>query len=411
MLMVRPVLSLVLAVWFLQLAGGMLSVVTPVGLAELGAASDAVGLIAALHAAGFMAGAYYAPRLIGELGNIRVFAAAAALTAVGAISQGLWMSEIGWAFIRFIQGATFAAMFAAAEAWLGRVTPKEHRGSVLGVYNVAAKAALLLGPLIILGMSPLDPKNFLWCGLFLAAALVPVCLTKQQEPARVQTGRLPFIRMLKISPSACAGVFIAGLVNSGTLALLPIYTSRLSIEMNALTLAGIAYSIANVGGLLSQWPAGRLSDQVDRRNVVAVMCIVAGSAGGALWLFGATIALPVMLALLFVWGAGSLSFYGVCVAHGADRVDDQDMTPMMSTLLIVWALGSVIGPLIAGLIMQTSLGATGLFAFACAGLAVLAVIMLIRRIEKSPVPEDDQSEWQPAMPAGIPGGDLDPRTD
>jgi len=55
MLMVRPVLSLVLAVWFLQLAGGMLSVVTPVGLAELGAASDAVGLIAALHAAGFMA--------------------------------------------------------------------------------------------------------------------------------------------------------------------------------------------------------------------------------------------------------------------------------------------------------------------------------------------------------------------
>ena len=57
MLMVRPVLSLVLAVWFLQLAGGLLSVVTPVGLAELGAASDAVGLIAALHAAGFMAGA------------------------------------------------------------------------------------------------------------------------------------------------------------------------------------------------------------------------------------------------------------------------------------------------------------------------------------------------------------------
>ena len=82
-----------LAVWFLQLAGGMLSVVTPVGLAELGAASDAVGLIAALHAAGFMAGAYYAPRLIGELGNIRVFAAAAALTAVGAISQGLWRTR------------------------------------------------------------------------------------------------------------------------------------------------------------------------------------------------------------------------------------------------------------------------------------------------------------------------------
>ena len=65
MLMVRPVLSLVLAFWFLQIAGGMLSVVTPVGLDELGAASDTVGLVAALHAAGFMAGAYYMPPLIG----------------------------------------------------------------------------------------------------------------------------------------------------------------------------------------------------------------------------------------------------------------------------------------------------------------------------------------------------------
>ncbi len=411
MLMVRPVLSLVLAVWFLQLAGGLLSVVTPVGLAELGAASDAVGLIAALHAAGFMAGAYYAPRLIGEIGNIRVFAAASALTAVGAISQGLWMSEIGWALIRFVQGATFAAMFAAAEAWLGRVTPKEHRGSVLGVYNVAAKAALLLGPLIILGMSPLDPRNFLWCGLFLAAALVPVCITKRPEPARVVTGRLPFFKMLKVSPSACAGVFVAGLVNSGTLALLPIYTSSLSIEMNTLALAGIAYSIANVGGLLSQWPAGRLSDQVDRRNVVAAMAITAGLAAVTLWLCGETIALPVLLIVLFIWGAGSLSFYGICVAHGVDRVNDEDMTPMMSTLLIVWASGSVIGPVIAGLIMRTPLGTPGLFAFASVCLGVLAAIMLIRRIEKSSVPENDQSDWQPAMPAGLPGGDLDPRTE
>ncbi len=411
MIVIRPVLSLVLAVWFLQLAGGMLSVVTPLGLAELGAGSSAVGLVAALHAAGFMAGAYFAPRIIGELGNIRVFAAAAALTAVGAISQGLWTSEIGWAAIRFLQGATFAAMFAAAEAWLGRVTAKEHRGSVLGVYNVAAKAALLLGPLIILSMAPLDPEIFLWCGLFLAAALVPVCITRQQEPKRVASGRLPLLRMLKISPSACAGVFIAGLVNSGTLALLPIYTSSLNADVNALAIAGIAYSIANIGGLLSQWPAGRISDQMDRRNVVAAMAFVAALAAAALWMLGNGISSTVMFVLLFVWGAGSLSFYGVCVAHGVDRVEDEDMTPMMSMLLIVWALGSVIGPLIAGLIMQTTLGASGLFAYAFGCLALLTAIMLFRRFERAPVPEEEQIDWQPAMPAGIPGGDLDPRTD
>jgi MFS family permease len=407
---IRPVLSLILAVWFLQLAGGMLSVVTPIGLSQMGTSSIGVGLIAGLHAAGFMAGAYLSPRLIGEIGNIRVFAAGAALTAVGAISQGLWTSEIGWAIVRFIQGATFAGMFAAAEAWLGRVTPQQHRGNVLGVYNVAAKAALLLGPLIILGMAPLDPKNFLWCGLFLAAALVPVCLTRRQEPPKVVSDRLPVTRLLKISPSATAGVFIAGLVNSGTLALLPIFAATLADEGNALAIAGIAYSVANVGGLLSQWPAGLISDRTDRRNVIAVMALISGAATLTLFLLAGSLPTLAVYALLFAWGAGSLSFYGVCVAHGVDRVSDEDMTAMMSMLLIVWAFGSVIGPILAGLIMRSALGPPGLFAFSSACLMILFVIMLIRRIEQASVPDEEQSNWQPNLPAGLPGGDLDPRT-
>ncbi len=407
---VRPVFSLIIAVWFLQLSGGMLSVITPVGLSEMGISSIGVGIVAALHAAGFMAGAYFSPRLIGELGNIRVFAAGAALTAVGAITQGLWTSEVGWALVRFVQGATFAGMFAAAEAWLGRVTPQKHRGNVLGVYNVSAKAALLLGPLIILGMAPLDPTNFLWCGLFLAAALVPVCLTRRQEPSKVPAGRLPVGRLLRISPSASCGVFIAGLVNSGTLALLPVYAAALADDNNMLAVAGIAYSVANVGGLISQWPAGLISDKIDRRSVIAVMAIISGAATLTLFLLAGSLSMILVFSLLFIWGAGSLSFYGVCVAHGVDRVSDEDMTAMMSMLLIVWAFGSVLGPILAGLMMRTPLGPPGLFAFSSACLMILFVIMLIRRIERAPVPDEEQSNWQPNLPAGIPGGDLDPRT-
>ena len=406
----RSVLSLILGVWFLQLSGGILNVVTPVGLEELGASYMGVGGIAALHAAGFMAGAYFAPKLIGEIGNIRVFAAAAALTAVGALSQGLWMSDIGWALIRLIQGATFAAMFASAESWLGRVTPKQHRGGILGLYNVAAKAALLLGPLIVLSMSPLDPRNFIWCGLFLAAALVPVCITRKQEPSRVATKRLSLVRFLKVSPSAVVGVFIAGLVNTGTLSLLPVYAVTVYPEANALAVAGIAYSMANIGGLLSQWPAGLISDRVDRRYVVAFLSLVGFIAAFSLFVSGAESSLIIMYVLLFFWGAGALSFYSVCVAHGVDRVDDADITSMMSTLLITWAFGSVLGPISAGVTMQTSLGPSGLFAFAAACLLLLTLLMLVRRFERSSVLEEEQGSWQPAMPAGLPGGDLDPRT-
>ena len=83
---------------------------------------------------------------------------------------------------------------------------------------------------------------------------------------------------------------------------------------------------------------------------------------------------------------------------------------MMSMLLIVWAFGSVIGPILAGLIMRSALGPSGLFAFSSACLMILFVIMLIRRIEQASVPDQEQSNWQPNLPAGLPGGDLDPRT-
>ncbi len=408
--MIRTVSSLIVAVWFLQLAGGILNVITPIGLQEFGLSSFSIGLVISLHMAGFMIGAFFAPKFIGEYGNIRSFASAGALTGVTVLAQGLFLSDIGWALIRFAQGISFAAMFAAAEAWLGRATPKEQRGNVLGFYNLAAKAALFCGPVIIAGAAVLDPRNFLIAGLFLTMALVPICMTRRQEPLRIPIERLDLIYLIKQSPSAAIGVFIAGFVNTAVLALLPLYATLLSEPETQLKWAVLAYGAANIGGLISQWPAGRLSDHFDRRTVIAIMAILSGLAALSLFLFGQSLPVAASLVLLSLWGAGSLSFYGVCIAHGTDRAEDGDITALMSVLMLVWAFGSVLGPVIAGLIMLTGLGPSGLFAFAAIGLAVLGGVMLARKIHKEPVAEPDQAAWQPVLPAGLPGGDLDPRT-
>ena len=66
----RPIFVLIAAVWFLQLAGGTLSVIVPLGLSELGASPTQIGVIAALYAAGMMMGAWLAPQLVARIGNI-----------------------------------------------------------------------------------------------------------------------------------------------------------------------------------------------------------------------------------------------------------------------------------------------------------------------------------------------------
>jgi len=387
------------AVWFLQLAGGTLSVIVPLGLSELGADASTIGFIAALYAAGMMAGAYFAPGLVARTGNIRTFSTAASLTLIGSLALSFALPIWAWAPIRILQGIGFAAMFASAEAWLGQAAPKESRGSVLGAYNVAAKAALMTGPFLVAGAAPLASHSFVMTGLFLACALIPVCLTKQVEPERLPTKGLPIRLIAKSAPSAILGCFMAGIINTGTFAFLPLYGSRAMPELGVIEAAAMAFAAANLGGLLAQWPLGRLSDRFDRRTVIGAQGIVAGMAAVGLVIFGSTLPLPAILGLLVVWGAGSLTFYGLCVAHGIDRMVDGRVTDLMGVLIISWATGSVIGPIIAGLVVSAGPGVTSLFGFTAAGLFILSAAMLIRRGQRPPVTK--HRKWRPVMPAPV----------
>jgi len=402
----RPIAVLLVAVWFLQLAGGTLSVIVPLGLAELGANGAVIGFIAALYAAGLMLGAYLAPQFVARTGNIRTFSAAASLTVVGSLALSFVLPIWAWAPIRIVQGVGFAAMFASAEAWLGQAAPEGRRGSVLGAYNVAAKAALMTGPFLIAGAAPLAPHTFVLTGLFLACALIPVCLTRQIEPVRQTTKGLPLRHIARMAPSAVVGCFMAGIINTGTFAFLPLYAASVMSNLDPIAAAALAFAAANGGALIAQWPLGRLSDRFDRRAVIATQCGVAATAVLVLALFGSSLQSFVILALLMLWGAGSLTFYGIAVAHGIDRITDGRVTDLMGVLIICWATGSVIGPILAGLVVSLVPGDTVLFFFTTAGLITLSTVMMIQRLRRAPTRR--RSRWHPSMPApvGLMGGRL-----
>lgn len=406
----RSAFSLICATWFLQLSGGILGIVTPLGLQSMGLGSVSIGLIAALHAAGYMAGAIYAPRFIVRVGHIRTFSAAAAICSIGALGLYMAPSALGWAIIRLVQGCAFVFMFTAAESWLGAAVEASKRGSVIGVYHVAAKAALFIGPLLIIGYSALQPENYILAGMFLTAALIPVCVTRQKEPANPVLQTLPLRSIIKVAPSAAVGVFLAGVINTGTLALLPIYAEAVAPDgFDTLAAVG-SFAAANIGGLLSQWPFGRLSDRIDRRTVIALMALLAAMSAMVLGIYGDGANLYFLLGWVGLWGAGSLSFYGISVAHGLDRVQADQMTELMSGLLFIWAAGAVIGPLLSGFAMRTALGASGLFWLASFLLVVLAGVMMVRRVVKAEPASASHEDWNMVAPISIASSELDPRT-
>ncbi|MEO0466051.1 MAG: MFS transporter, partial [Pseudomonadota bacterium] len=272
----------IFAVALLQLCGGILGIAAPLGLEALGLDNAEIGVVAALFAAGFMAGAWSAPQAILAFGNIRVFAAASALLAAGSLLMFLAPHWAAWSGIRLVQGLAFAWMFASLESWLSAATPADSRGGVLGLYHVVAKAALLTGPFLLVAPAPLSAQPYVWAAVFAVLALVPVCLTRSGEPQRHGNRAMGPVTMLKLAPAALSAAFFAGMINSGVLALLPVYAQETLTTTDAASGAALAMAAAWLGGLISQWPAGRISDRVDRRTVIAGMGLVALLATSAL---------------------------------------------------------------------------------------------------------------------------------
>jgi MFS family permease len=172
------------------------------------------------------------------------------------------------------------------------------------------------------------------------------------------------------------------LMNSTVVAIAPAYGVRVGLSASE---AALLFLALQGGSLLLQWPLGWLSDFVDRRKVIAgVSTATAVVCGGILW---ATARQDTTLLFLAfgLWGGMALCVYAVCVAHACDLVESDQIVPTISSLLVCWAIGGMIGPIPATLLMEW-IGPEGLFYYCAAIASLLAAFVTIRilRQERDP---------------------------
>ena len=391
MLAYRNVAFAMAAAVLLQLAAGALWIALPLAMDGYGWSRVAIGAVFAAYSAGFMVGAFYAPHIIRRVGHIRAFAAYAGGAAAVTLMLALGSDFTWWMASRFGFGVFIAGLFAVSESWIADATPPARRGSVLSVYQIAGRTGLIAGPFLVT-LPGLDLNDgFIIAGICLALCLVPVVFTRHDQPHMPDTGVVSPWRLLSISPAAAGAVFTAGLVNSGLLAFLPIWAETLSGAETAQA-AALVVGVVYVGSILTQWPAGLISDRFDRRMVIAVLAAAAALAALAL----AVIASPGLVGgaiLAGLWGAASLAYYAVAVAHAVDRSRAEELPAIASGLLMVWAAGSVAGPILAGLAYSGPLQARGLFLFAAAASLALTAAMLVRRRQRAPVEQADREAF------------------
>ncbi|MEZ6028642.1 MAG: MFS transporter [Hyphomonadaceae bacterium] len=373
----RNVASLILAVMLLQAAAGILSVSTPLALNHMGASALGVGAVAATFSAGFMLGAWFAPDIVRQVGHIRAYSASAAIYAAGILSMALAFDAVGWSLFRFFQGAASAVMFTAAESWIADSTPRSKRGGVMGLYQLLLKLAICGGPLLIVDHAAEDIRPFIWAAMLMVLAVIPLCATRRAQPVLPDREALSLGSMLRIPPAALAGALVAGVCNTGVTSQLPLYAQDLQPGAGSASAATL-YIASMMGGTVTQWPAGLISDRIDRRLVVAALSAIALGACVALYLTAGKVSFSITVLLAALWGAGALSFYSVSAAHATDRTEAGQIAQVMSGMLFVWAGGSVLGPILTGAVADTQAGQPGVFAAVAFGYFVLVAANLWR---------------------------------
>lgn len=346
-----------------------------------------IGLIMSAFFLGFVAGSIFVPAIVQRVGHIRVFAALASVGSAVALAYSVFVEPITWVLLRLVHGACYAGLLVVVESWLNTATPKYKRGRVLAVYGFVLYGAWAASQPLLQLSAPSGFTLFILVSICLSIALVPITLSRTGGPGVVEASRPKLQRLYQISPLGLLGVFAVGLSSSAFFGMAPRFAQILEFSDGAI--AGFV-SVFLIGAVVLQWPLGWFSDIVDRRLVI----IASAAAGTALAL---TLTAKshgnhdLLIGLALALGAFVLPLYSICIAQMNDQIEENEVITVASGLLLVFGVGSSLGPLSASLLMGP-LGPEGLFLFIAFAMALYAVYALIDVYGLRRTPKMAQSE-------------------
>jgi MFS family permease len=384
-----PIFSLLRGTAFLLAASGLHGLLLPLrGQAE-GFSTTSLGLLGTAWAGGFIAGCLLAPRLVMRVGHVRAFGAFAASGAIIALLTGLIVDQYVWIGLRIFTGFVMAGAFMVIESWLNERASNENRGTVFAIYMMVTYAAIMAGQMIVAVGDVNTASLFMVTGIFFCLALIPTTVSTQAVPRPLQSVSLDLKRLYANSPVAFAGCMLVGVANGAWGTLGAVYGARIGISTAEIALM---MSLAVIAGAVAQIPAGRLSDRTDRRYVLAGASTGAALLGLLVFAVGSRNGM-VVIALTAAYGGLAYTLYSIAVAHANDHASTEDFVKVSGGLLLLYGFGTMIGPLLAAVLMERFRPEGLFFATAIAHL-VLAAYTLLRIRRRAPVPMEERESFQ-----------------
>lgn len=384
---------------FLMVSNGLLVTLLTLRASELGFGESVIGLVQSAYSLGSLLGCLVAPRLVMRVGHVRVFAALASTASTTALIHLVTGDPWSWGAMRMLAGFCFAGLYVVAESWLNGRATNESRGSLLSIYFVIQTGGLAAGQTLLNLSSPGGILLFVIVSVLISLSLVPILISASATPTFEAPEWISLGALFRLSPMGLAGCFLNGIAQGAIYIALALYGQAIGLDSGAI---GALIGFATLGGMLFQFPLGRLSDRIDRRLVI-VGC--AGLAVPLALLLAASPAGPSDVVLLYagvtLLGGLTLPIYSLCVAHTNDYLKPSQIVAASGTLVLVLGAGIVFGPALGSLAVER-FGPAGLFYF----LAIVqgcTVATALLRLWRGQLRPESPGTAAPMAHSGTPG--------
>lgn len=352
-----PLSSILMSVFLFMMAVGLLNIFLSVRMTLAGISPQLIGIVMAAYFAGMIAGSLYAREIIVRVGHIRSFTAFAAVATAAAILHGLSESMSFWALLRIITGFSLAGLYMVVESWLHEVAPRNNRGGLFSLYMISNYVGIAAGQLMLNVADPMTNQLVLVVALLFALCLVPIALTHAHHPAQIQSRRIQLLSFIRSAPLGSMGSFSSGLIIGAYISLAPSFAVLRGMTNDSIS---IFMAMSMIGGLVLQWPIGKLSDRYERSLIMVAVGLMTAVMAGSL--FAAQEWRWLMFTSAMLFGGLAYSIYPISVCHANDQTEDGDFVMTATGLLLLYGCGAAIGPIIGAAAMAL-FGPWGLFGF------------------------------------------------
>ena len=339
--------ALLFGMFLLMLGNGLQGTLLGVRGSIEGMSPQTMSWVMTGYFVGFLFGSQLAPNMIRRVGHVRVFAALGSLVSACLILYAAWTNPYFWFLLRVIVGFCFSGIYVVAESWLNDSSSNETRGQTLSAYLIVQMMGIVLAQAVL---NIADPSGYI---LFIIISVV------------VSLSFAPILLSVR----------------------------GLSVKDISLFVASIYF-----GGMILQYPIGWISDRMDRRVLIFIVCTI-----GTIFSFGANLFdnFIWLLIVAFIIGGVSNPLYSLYIAYTNDYLEHDDMASASGGLIFLTGVGAIFGPSIVGWLLDV-FGAESYFWFIGTIMAIMASYALYRMTQTSSTAVQDTSAYAPVTPASTP---------